>query len=81
MDKQLIDINENINIDDNIDDNNENIKKGFNLTWDDLKGVYSYLKDNDFIRTGYRAGLNFKEATIRYFYFLLIVYLKNIMKQ
>lgn len=41
-------------------------KLGITVNWDDLKGMYDYLQDNDFIRTGYRAGYTVKEATLRY---------------
>lgn len=41
-------------------------KIGSTVNWDDLKGMYDYLQDNDFIRTGYRAGYTVKEATLRY---------------
>lgn len=43
-------------------------KESVTLSWDDLKGIYDYLQDNDFIRTGYRAGYTYKEATLRYLF-------------
>lgn len=56
-------------------------KLGITVNWDDLKGMYDYLQDNDFIRTGYRAGYTVKEATLRYSHlFYLIVSFVNTTK-
>lgn len=34
---------------------------------DDLQGPFEFLRDNDFVQTGYRMALTAKETFMRYF--------------
>lgn len=38
---------------------------------DDLQGPFEFLRDNDFVHTGYRMALTAKETFMRYFSILL----------
>lgn len=45
--------------------NNDDETHSFNANMEVLKGEYDFLFDNEFIYSGYRIGLTFKEATMR----------------